>query len=203
MGASDITTLLNALYTQNNITSFHGPVATRYAGDNANKHIKETIEAFSGKQNRLTFPNAHTLRQGTAEGTLVGGNMCTFNYLLGTQYCPDLKNKILFLEDDGEEIRNIDRMLMHLRTLGKLENVSGIIIGGFQDIKNTGAVTFPYSLEELINEHTQGLNIPIITNAPFGHGKELLPIPIGVNAKLTASETKITLQLLESAVEIS
>lgn len=202
MGASDITTFLNALYTINNISSFHGPVATRYTGDNAEKHLQETVDAFSGKTTSLSFNNTHTLRTGNNNGVLVGGNMCTFNYLLSTQYCPDLKEKILFLEDDGEEIRNLDRMLMNLRQCGKLENISGLIIGGFQDVKNTGSVTFPYNLEELIQEHTQGLNIPIITNAPFGHGKDLTPLPIGIKARLEASDTHSSLSFLEPTVKM-
>ncbi|MGB1077590.1 MAG: S66 peptidase family protein [Bdellovibrionales bacterium] len=201
MGASDITTLLNALYTQNNIPSFHGPVATRYAGEATQKHLEETISAFDGTQTIFQFNETKTLKEKISTGILVGGNMCNFNYLLGTKYCPDLKEKILFLEDDGEEIRNIDRMFLHLKHLGKLDDISGLIIGGFQDVKNTGSISFPYSLKDLILEYTDGLDIPVIMNAPFGHGKDLLPLPIGINAKLSTTKTTATLELLEPAVK--
>lgn len=203
MGASDITTLLNALYTQNNISSFHGPVATRYAGKNGKKHLIETINAFSGEERLINLKGSTTVNNGTGRGVLIGGNMCTFNYLLGTKYCPDLSGKILFLEDDGEEIRNIDRMLSHLQHLGKLDKIKGLIIGGFNDVKNTGSVRFPYSLEELISEYTKDINIPVAMNAPFGHGEELIPIPIGINAKLTVSHDSSMLELLEPAVKTS
>jgi muramoyltetrapeptide carboxypeptidase len=202
MGASDITSLLNALYTMNNLSSFHGPVATRYTGRNAPHHAQETIDAFSGIATQFDFNEASAIRAGESIGTLIGGNMCTFNYLLGTPYCPDLKDAILFLEDDGEEIRNIDRMLSHLRHVGKLGDITGLMIGGFNDVKNTGSVAFPYTLKDLVLEHTDGLNIPIITDAPFGHGEDLLPLPIGIKAKLTATETITTLELLEPAVKL-
>ena len=203
MGASDLTALLNALSHKKNITTFHGPVASRYAGSGAQKHIDETRNLLEGQQSTFDLYGAKTLNEGTAEGDLVGGNMCIFNYLLGTEYLPSLKGKILFIEDESEEVRNIDRMFLHLKRLGQLDDIAGLMIGGFSDVKNTGSVPFPYTVEDLFKEYTKGLDIPVITNAPFGHGQHLMPLPIGTRARLDVHKNSASIKCLTPAVKLS
>lgn len=200
MGFSDTTALINAIYSKCSIVTFHGPSATGYAKPHAETYFEETTALLSGEETTHSFSKATILREGSCEGELIGGNMCIFNYLLGTSYVSTLKNKILFLEDDGEEIRNIDRMLLNLKRLGKLNDIAGLMVGGFSSIGNNGSKGFPYTLDELLLEHTYGLNIPIITHAPFSHREELTPLPIGIRAKLSARDKDITLNLQEAAV---
>ena len=200
MGFSDTTALINAIYSKCGIVTFHGPSAAGYAKPHAETYFKETSALLSGEKTAHSFSNATILREGSCEGELIGGNMCIFNYLLGTPYISTLKNKILFLEDDGEEIRNIDRMLLNLRRLGKLGDIVGLMIGGFSNIGNTGSKGFPHTLDELLLEHTDGLDIPIIAHAPFSHRTELTPLPIGIRATLFARDNDITLNLQEAAV---
>ncbi len=201
MGFSDTTALINALHHKCHWVTFHGPSIAGYSKDTAEIHYKEVTEILSGDSVSHNFTHAQTLRQGTGSGPLIGGNMCIFTYLLGTEFISDLKGKILFLEDESEEIRNIDRMLLHLRRLGHMESISGLMIGGFSMIGNNGSISFPYSLEELLLEHTEGLNIPVIMNAPFSHSKDIIPLPLGIEAALTAGAETSTLKLLESAVQ--
>lgn len=204
MGFSDTTALLNALLTKINIAGFHGPDANRFAGDNAETYFKDFIAMAtkdeSAKETYL-WDEAKVIHYGSGEGQLIGGNLCIFNYLLGTQYAPSFKNKIIFIEDEMEELRNIDRMLLQLKRLGKLDEAAGLIVGGFTMTLNTGRKEFPYSVDELIEEHTEGLNIPVITNAPFGHGKQLQILPLGVRAKIKTENGKVHFRITEDAVK--
>ncbi len=201
MGCSDNTAILNALYSICNITGVHGPHMSGFSTGNAETYYTDTVDLLSSPSFSRPFPHAHILREGSATGPLIGGNMCIFTYLMGTQFVAPLKGKILFLEDECEEIRNIDRMFLQLKRLGGLNEIAGLMIGGFNMVGNNGAIAFPYTLDELLLEYTHGLDIPVITNAPFGHGNELTPFPIGINAQLTAQKDNIRVVLLDSAVE--
>ena len=73
------------------------------------------------------------INNGVAEGTILGANLCTFNLLQGTEYMPDLKNSVLFLEDDETSKQyDFDRNLQSLIHLSAFSGVKGIVIGRFQ-----------------------------------------------------------------------
>ena len=205
-GFSDITALHNALLTQAHCIGLHGPDAGRFAKPNAQTFFESFEAIASGSEDALeayVWDDANILHYGEGTGTLIGGNLCIFSYLLGTQYAPDFKGALLILEEAGEEIRNIDRMLLQLGRLGKLEELSGIIIGDFTEVQNTGAISYPYSVEDLVHEHFDGLGIPVIMNAPFGHGGRLQTLPLGCKARLKAGKSNVQFQLLEPAVNLS
>ena len=204
MGFSDTTALLNAMFTQTNIAGFHGPSAARFAGEDSEIYFKDFIalasKDSSAKETYL-WADAKIIHYGSGEGQLIGGNLCIFNYLLGSKYAPSFKNKIIFIEDEMEELRNIDRMLLQMRRLGKLNEAKGLIVGGFTMNLNTGRTEFPYSIDELVEEHTEGLNIPVITNAPFGHGKQLQIMPVGIRAKIETKNNNVHFEISEDAVK--
>ncbi len=204
MGFSDTTALLSAMLTQTNIAGFHGPSAARFSGEDAETYFKDFIAlASKDKSAKETYlwDDAKIIHYGSGKGQLIGGNLCIFNYLLGSKYSPSFKNKIVFIEDEMEELRNIDRMLLQMRRLGKLEEAKGLIVGGFSMTLNTGRTEFPYSIDELVEEHTEGLNIPVITNAPFGHGRQLQIMPVGIKAKVKTENGKVHFQIAEDAVK--
>ena len=124
------------------------------------------------------------VNKGEAEGRLVGGNLCTFNLLQGTEYMPDVENKILFLEDDGESgkvfNRNFDRDLQSLLHLCKGKNIKAIIFGRAQ--KNCEMTEEKWI--EIIKNKKELKNIPIVINADFGHTTPICTIPIGGYAKI-------------------
>ena len=126
------------------------------------------------------------------EGTLVGGNLSVFQALIGTPYMPSPENSILFIEDIGDHLSRYDRMIGHLRLSGYLDKLSGIIVGEFLKTQDNPDRPFGFTLEDIIREHTAGLNIPVLMNAPFGHGDHLPAFPIG--ARVTLSGTTLTLQ---------
>jgi muramoyltetrapeptide carboxypeptidase len=190
IGFSDITALLNAVYAKSGLSTVHGPVFKNLPGC---IELNELFDLLSGKNFSFPLEKAKVLRKGSARGPLIGGNLSVFHYLPNTEYMPEYRNSILFLEDWSEEISRIDRMFLHLRRCGVLEEISGLILGDFS-LTDTGR-PFGFSLEEIVMEHISGIRIPVISGAPFGHGPSLSPLPVGAGGELEATDTKITLNL--------
>lgn len=185
IGFSDNTVLLNGLYAHTKMPSIHGPVFK-----NLDKYNEwdDLLALLSGKTPTYTLDTAVQVKQGHAEGVLVGGNLSLFQYLPQTLPGDFYKDAILFLEDVNEEPSKLDRMFHHLKRTGVLKNIAGLILGDFGDLKETGR-PFGYSLLDIIIEYTDELSIPIVMNAPFGHGKQLLPLPVGVKSRLIVENT--------------
>ncbi len=185
IGFSDVTALLNATYAHTGIVTFHGPV---FKNIHKYEELSHLLNILSGKAN-ISYPynNAKILRPGTAKGKLVGGNLSIFQYLPETLPNEFYKGAILFLEDCNEELSRIDRMLLHLRRTGVLKNISGLLLGEFTDMPESQR-PFGFKFEEVIEEVTQELQIPVIINLPFGHGKKLYSFPIGISAEINTEE---------------
>lgn len=202
IGFSDTTAQLNAIYAKTGMVTFHGP-SLASLGDGLHPSSIDTFFKVLGGE-KITYPafdTAEVLTPGrhgtTTKGTLVGGNLCLFTNLIGTHYMPRLDDAILFLEDDSEEIRNLDRMFLHLKTSGILQHINALILGQFSNTQDSEKVRGPFcnSLDDLMHEHFSHLDIPVIKNAPFGHGKDLLTFPIGARAMVDIRQTP-TLQLV-------
>jgi muramoyltetrapeptide carboxypeptidase len=200
IGFSDITTLLNAIYAKTNMVTYHGPVGNSGWNTFTTDNFKAVL--FSDKPALLNTTgkeeDKHTaINSGKASGVLVGGNLSVICSLIGSNYLPDWKNKILFLEEVKEEPYRIDRMLTQLKLAGVLDAVSGIVFG--KCVKCTAeepekAFTFMQVLEQ----HFKPLPIPVFYGSMIGHIENKLTIPIGINAEMDAD--KGTIQLKEGAV---
>jgi muramoyltetrapeptide carboxypeptidase len=132
-------------------------------------------------------------RAGKAAARLVGGNLTLLAHLAGTASDINTKGKILFLEDVGEYLYNIDRMLLQLARNGKLKKLAGLIIGGFTDLKDTER---PYgqTVYEIINAHVKKYDYPVCFNFPVSHEKENYALKIGALYKLIVSNTGVELK---------
>ncbi|MCE7886296.1 MAG: LD-carboxypeptidase [Alphaproteobacteria bacterium PRO2] len=194
IGFSDVTALLNAVTAHTNIPTVHGPVFKNLSGY---KQLDHLLDLLAGKKISYPWNKIKVLSPGKAEGPLIGGNLSIFQYLPRTLPGEFWKDSLLFFEDCGEELSRVDRMLLHLRRSGILKDVRGIIMGQFTDSKDTGR-PFGFTLEDIIREHTESLGVPVVMNAPFGHGKELYAFPVGVKATLDTQ--KKTLKLAGSPV---
>ena len=132
------------------------------------------------------------INEGEAEGEIVGGNLCTLNLLQGTEYMPDISNKILFLEDDGMAERlflvTFDRDLQSLIHMPEFKTVKGIVLGRAE--KNSEMSKEKWI--KLIKNKPELNNIPVIAGADFGHTTPIFTFPIGGKAKITATG-KITI----------
>lgn len=215
-GFSDITALTNAIYAKTGVTTYSGP---HYSSFGMKKGFEYTLEYFKkmfleegaievkssdewsndpwfiDQENRNFIKNdgMFIINEGIAEGTIVGGNLCTFNLLQGTEYMPDLADRILFIEDDGMADKmffvEFDRNLQSLIHQKNFNKVRGIVIGRAE--KNCEMTKEKWI--KLIKGKTELKNIPIIAGADFGHTTPLFTFPIGGNAKLVAKDGEISL----------
>lgn len=208
IGYSDITVLLLALLTRANVATFHGPMARFAMPDFSRRHFDQvlTTGAVPGTLGRVT-PREHvlvpeagrivTIIPGQAEGRLIGGNLTLLQALVGTEYFPDVDGAILFLEDIGEDLYRIDRMLAHLRLAGVLRRVAGVAIGHFSRMRRAtseGAL----GLDHVLRTYFGPLDIPVAHGFPIGHVAEQWTLPLGVMARLDATAGELA--LLEAAV---
>ncbi|MCB9988911.1 MAG: LD-carboxypeptidase [Rhodospirillales bacterium] len=200
MGFSDLTVLLNGLYTKVGLIGFHGPDMGRLFRLDK-KYLDQGISLLSGKAQSLFLENGKVIAAGQSEGHLVGGCLSVFMSLMGTPYQPDFNGAILFIEDVGDELSRYDRMLIHLRNTGVFDQISGLILGDFGKPLDTG-MPFGFTLEDIVREHTSDRDIPVIMNAPFGHLGQLLTFPVGGKARLTANADKCTLELTDPVVAV-
>ena len=182
IGFSDVTALLNGITVKTGIPNIHGPVF---------KHVPKHSEALDALSTPFSFPlnDIEVLKPGRAEGVLYGGNLSLFQYLPETLGRDFTKGALLFLEDCHEELSRIDRMMLHLKRSGIFENAGALLFGSFTSLQDS-ATPFGFSLKEIIQEHTDGLDIPIAMNLPFGHGQKNHPLPVGIKSVFdTSSDT--------------
>lgn len=193
IGYSDITVLHCHLYTEYDIASMHAPMAAAFNdGVEGNPFIQSIKDALEGKPaHYYCAPHAFN-RLGEAEGELVGGNLTLLAHLIGTASDFKTKHKILFLEDVGEYLYNIDRMFVQLKRAGKLDRLEGLIIGGFTDTKDTER-PFGRTAYELIYEHLKDYDYPVCFGFPVSHSKENYALKVGMDYKLQVMDSGVIL----------
>ena len=191
IGFSDITVLHAHLYTKIKVASLHAPMASAFT-EGENKFIKSLHKAIIGKKATYTCAAHPFNKPGTVTAELVGGNLSLLVHLIGTPSAINTKNKILFIEDIGEHIYNIDRMLYQLKRSGKLENLAGLIVGGFTNMLDTER-PFGKKVNKLIKEITAAYDYPICFGFPVSHVKENYALKIGVTYNLTINKNKTVL----------
>jgi muramoyltetrapeptide carboxypeptidase len=202
IGFSDITGLINSIYQQSGLVTFHGSVASSTFNNFSKINLQNTIfQKKEFKPVKITYPSIQTITTGIAQGRLVGGNLSILSSLMGTPYEIDTKDKILLIEEVSEEPYKVDRMLTQLWLGGKLQQASGIIFGYFKNL-DTKRDFYPghsYTIREIIENRIKPLKIPAIIGLPFGHSLDNLTLPLGIHAELDSK--KKTFALLESPVE--
>ena len=182
---SDGTALINAFYAKTGVTGFHGPTLSRVTRSQPHE-FEQMIAAMQGKPCLLNWEDAITLHGGQASGPLIGGNLSMISALMGTPYMPNVKGAILFLEEIGDQLSRYDRMLAQLRVGGVFDQLAGLIFGRIIAQGDSSATPFGFTTEEIIEEHTRHLNIPVVMHAPFGHSGALCTLPVGGIARFDA-----------------
>jgi muramoyltetrapeptide carboxypeptidase len=192
IGYSDITTLLIALYKRTGLVTFHGPVL-RDLGKNEHKNLESLLRLVSsGEKKSFPLPDGEVIRAGKVTGVLLGGNLSLLCHLLGTSFMPSPRGKILFIEENGEPLYRIDRMLTHLKVSGFLRRCAGIVFGEFVECGDASSLT------HVLQERTSDLQMPVVTGLRVGHGKENVTLPIGVRASLDTEN--MSLSIVEGCV---
>lgn len=219
-GFSDITALSNAIYNKTGLVCYSGPHFSSfgmakgfsYSEEHFIKCVSETtpisISAslkwsddiwFKDQENRSFIENSgvEIISEGITEGTIIGGNLCTFNLLQGTDFQPSLKNSILFLEDDSIvgsfSLSEFDRNLQSIIHLPDFSEIKGIIIGRFQ--KNSKVSI--NNLKKVIKSKAELKSLPILCNVDFGHTTPIITFPIGGKVSIEAKDKKIKILIID------
>jgi len=192
IGFSDVTLLHAHIYSNYRIASLHAPMAAAFNGGD-NQFVQSLRQSLTGQKAKYEA-SAHDFNKiGMASGPLVGGNLALLAHISGTSSDFKTKNRILFLEDVGEYLYNIDRMLYQLKRNGKFDKLVGLIIGGFTDNKDTER-PFGKSVDELIRDVFMEYDYPISFGFPVSHEKENYSLKIGLEYNLSISPKKVILK---------
>lgn len=194
IGFSDVTILHSYLFQKHNIASLHSPMAAAFNnGGSDTEYIQSLLKALSGAPSIYHCDGNRLNKAGSARGELVGGNLCLLAHLIGSESSVDTRNKILFIEDVGEFIYNIDRLMLQLKRAGKLEELTGLVVGSFTDMKDT-VIPFGESVYDLIHEKVMDYNYPVCFHFPVGHSSQNYALKHGVVYSLTVTESGVTLR---------
>jgi muramoyltetrapeptide carboxypeptidase len=183
IGSSDVSYLLWYLLDHLKMVVFYGPMAYSTIAENR-AETGQLLQLLSGELPERPVPGK-VFREGSVRAEITGGCLSNFVSLLGTPFFPDIEGKILLLEDTGERIHRLDRMLWQCRTAGALSKIKGLILGQFPGC-------FPHEGEKeyflsRLDVHLHGLDIPVIHDVPFGHAENVYTCPLGIPAILDTS----------------
>jgi len=193
IGYSDITAIHNDLHN-NKSESIHGIMCKsleKIDVDN-NESISLLKKTLFGEKLSYTIEGNNYNIEGNSNGQLIGGNLTLLHCLLGSESSIDTDGKILFIEDLGEYLYHIDRMLISLKRAGYFDNCKGLIVGDFTDMrKNT--TPFGRNLKELILDIVREYDFPVSFGFPAGHGEKNYPMILGREINLEVSKQQSTI----------
>ena len=208
IGYSDITALLAGVVRCAGQIAFHAPTARAAMPAFSRRHFARVLaepqaagplealrpppEVLLPQANRVTV-----IHGGRADGMLAGGNLTLLHCLIGTRYFPDLDGALLFLEDVNEDLYRIDRMLAHLRMIGALARLRGVLVGRLTGLKRH-MEDGSFGVDEVLTHYFAPLGVPVLYGVPIGHIEDQWTMPLGVRARIDADATSV--ELLEPSV---
>lgn len=196
LGYSDATAIHLLLQGRCALITLHGPMVFEFSklGREALRSLRASL--FS----RPSLPQEQNLqcispgRSPHAEGILLGGNLTVLASLAGTPWQPALEGCLLFLEDVGEPLYRIDRMLTSLIQSGMLRGCSGILLGSFYNCRpDERHPAWNFTIAQLVRELFAPLGIPVLAGLPAGHHPGALTIPLGVRCRIHTHSGRLTL----------
>ncbi|ULQ52676.1 S66 peptidase family protein [Flavihumibacter fluvii] len=193
IGFSDITVLHACINRHLKIATLHAPMAGAFNDEGYSlPYVQSLRSALQGRKAKYKTQPHHFNQPGTATAPVVGGNLSLVAHLVGTPSAYKTKGRILFLEDVGEYLYNIDRMFIQLKRAGVFDGLAGLIIGGFTDNKDTER-PFGKTAYEIIREHFQEYKYPICFDFPISHAIENYAIKVGATYQLKVSPKTVRL----------
>jgi muramoyltetrapeptide carboxypeptidase len=199
MGYSDITTLLLAINARSRLITFHGAVATSTWNQFTVDYFKRVLfdaEAVTMQNSPTGEVRVEIIAPGKARGKLIGGNLSVLTAMVGSPYLPSWNKSILFVEEIGEDVYRVDRMLTQLKTAGILNQIAGFIFGQCTNCSLGDEPSF--TLMQVLQDHILPLNIPAWYGSMIGHIKDKFTLPIGVEVEIDANLG--TIRMLEASV---
>ncbi len=208
LGFSDITGLHIAFNKICRMVTYHGPMATSSFAKVKGTKVKFEKYTYDSLRKNLFTSEAPGLVEnpegelmgalvgGKAEGEIIGGNLSLLVSTLGSPYEVDVKGKILFIEDVGEKVYRIDRMLTSLALAGKFRDCVGVILGTWIDceqeqIDSNANSDLTLTLDEVFRDILVPFNKPIITNFRAGHNFPQPTIAFGTKVIMDADNREI------------
>lgn len=193
IGFSDVTLLLNFVSRQTGLVCLHGPMAASLP--RCRWEDREILfSLLTGTiPEVLPLPGLEVLRSGTGQGPLAGGNLATLVHTLGTPWDSSFDGCILFLEDTGEYLYRLDRMLTQLAQAGRFDHLAGLLLGDFDRGDDDSA---NQRLREQVWTRVLELvppGFPVWANLPFGHQGRNLPLPVGMVARMDSASGRLEL----------
>lgn len=188
VGFSDITVLQAALFKECGMPSVHGPMPKNMLSQGTKPaHWLRLLNIL--RTGRLYYHSAsHFLnRYGNASGTLIGGNLSMLVALRGTPYDFDPRGKILFIEEVGEKLYHLDRMMYNLKLGGKLEGLAGLVVGHLSEMTDN-ETPFGSSAEEIIHQAVEAFDYPVLFGFPAGHDVPNEPLILGREVTIKVDE---------------
>lgn len=194
IGYSDVTVLHAHLYTNYNISSLHAPMAAAFNNEGyKNEYVLSLKNVLTGKKMKYRCRGHEFNKKGEATGELIGGNLALLAHIIGTASDYKTKDKILFIEDVGEQLYNLDRMMSQLKRSGKLAKLTGLIFGGFTDTKDTER-PFGKTIHEMLWDIVKKYDYPVCFDFPVSHADENYALKIGALCRLKVGRNKVLLE---------
>jgi muramoyltetrapeptide carboxypeptidase len=186
VGFSDITILHAHLFSNYNIQTIP---------DASSKSLETLRKALFGEEFRYEFASLDNNQSGEAKGVLIGGNLSLLMAVSGSVSDMDYSDKILFIEDVGEYLYAIDRMIRTLDRAGKLKKLAGLIVGSFTEIKDND-IPFGQTVNQIIMDVVAGYGYPVCFDFPAGHVPDNRSLILGRKISLSVRDSSVTVKYL-------
>ena len=189
VGYSDITVLHSHIQQNLGIETLHAtmPLNFNTHSEDSALSIESLRKCLFGEAISYAVLNNEANKGGQAQGVVTGGNLSILYSLLGSQSDVDTAGKILFIEDIDEYLYHIDRMMQSLRRAGKLDNLAGLLVGGFTDMRDN-EIPFGKTARQIISEAVKEFKYPVIFDFPAGHQPLNQPIILGREASIEITD---------------
>lgn len=187
VGFSDIT-VLHSVLNKLGLASIHGAMPGFFLENKKpTRSFFSLMDMLKSGKSQIETPASALNRRGIISGELVGGNLSLIYSLQGTPWQLDTNGKILLIEDVGEYLYHLDRMMQNMRLAGQLKNLAGLVVGGFTEMKDNES---PYgkTVEEIILESVKDYPFPVCFDLPVGHIPKNLSLMLGANYQLEVGE---------------
>ncbi|MEH3113779.1 S66 peptidase family protein [Pedobacter terrae] len=194
VGFSDITVLLSHLVAQCNCQCIHAQMPYTF-DESTPEALRSLQKALFGEKQTYSYQSLFKNKAGEANGVLIGGNLSLLTMVQGSVSEMDFTDKILFLEDVGEQEYGIDRMLRMLKRAGKLKNLKGLIVGAFTEIEEE-KISFGQTADEVIWDLVKEYSFPVCFNFPTGHIDNNLSMVLGAEVALKVETNNVQFKYL-------
>ena len=201
IGFSDITILHSHIQALYKTESIHGQMPLTIP-DGSEISLETLRKALFNEKFEYSYESQVKNRDGEATGILMGGNLTLLMMMAGSVSEQDYSGKILFLEDVGEYLYSIDRMMWNLKRAGKLTDLKGLIVGAFTELKDND-IPFGQTAEQIIMEHVKEYDFPVCFNFPAGHIADNRALIFGRQVKLNTEGQSVTLIYSENENQIT